>query len=262
MTYITQFQKEINDKGWFIVKNAISPQLIKKLKSELYAVNAEYKKIQYRNGVGKETENAMHHTVVMCPSTLELLDTIESSPIHSLLTCYFDGKYILNTLGGSIVKPHTKIYTQNIHRDVRSNFGRSNLTINTVVMLDDSTIENGCTWMYSGSHLQTDKPDKETFYSRAERAPCKAGDIILFDGNIWHAAGNNTSTEDRALLTPIYSKPLMKQQLDYPRAFGYDFSRRISPELKQVLGYNALTPVTIDEFYKPLPERFYKQDQG
>ena len=129
-------------------------------------------------------------------------------------------------------------------------------------MLDDSTEENGATWMYSGSHKFAEKPDEEDFYKNSVRATGKKGDVLIFDGNIWHAAGKNRSKNVRRILTPIYTKPFMKQQLDYPRAFGYDFIYNISDELKQTLGYNALVPTQLTEFYQPQEKRFYKSNQG
>jgi len=256
---LEQFKQDMDDKGWFILEGAASSELVSRLKKELNGIYPLYRKIQEKNNVAHLTEDTMHHTVVMSPSTLEFLD---QNPAHPYLECYFEGNYILNTLGGSVVTPNSGIYTRNIHRDARSFSGEQHLLVNTLLMLDDSTIENGCTWMYSGSHRVPDKPSEEEFFSNAVRVPCKAGDLIIFDGNIWHAAGKNTSAKNRNLLTPIYTKPLIKQQLDYPRAFGYDFAYNISDRLKQILGYNALTPVTISEFYKPNEDRFYKSDQG
>jgi len=256
---LEQFKHDMDKKGWFILEAAAPNDLVSRLKKELNEIYPLYRSIQEKNKVADLTEDTMHHTVVFSPTTLEFLD---QNPAHPYLESYFEGNYILNTLGGSIVTPNSTIYTRNIHRDSRTFSSDQHILVNTLLMLDDSTIENGCTWMYSGSHKMPKKPDNEEFFSNAIRLPCKAGDLIIFDGNIWHAAGKNTSNENRNLITPIYTKPIIKQQLDYPRAFGYDFAHRISERLKQILGYNALTPTTIAECYKPNEDRFYKSDQG
>jgi len=253
------FLKNIQEKGWVRFKGVYDEELVNKVNFELEHLDKIYSPVQKEAGVYDRSRNAYHHTIMVCRSMLELIDP---NPINEFLETFFGGKYILNTMGVSIVMPKVDIYTQQVHRDVRSFTGNFRLLINTLIMLDDSTEDNGATWMYSGSHKMPDKPTDEEFYANAEQAIGSKGDVLMFDGNIWHAAGKNNSPQRRRIITPIYTKPFMKQQLDYPRAFGYDFARTISPELRQTLGYNALVPTRLDEFYQPAEKRFFKMDQG
>lgn len=256
---ILKHEREIEERGWTAFRGVYAADQIKKVCDELDSIRPIYDQVQTEQGVIEETRNAYHHTVVLSPAQLEL---INPNPIHDFLEHYFDGRYILNTMGTSYVLPKKGIYTQNIHRDIRTFSGDIRLTVNVLIMLDDCTADNGATWMLEGSHKQDDKPDPDFFYEKAIRATGKAGDVLVFASNIWHAAGVNQSDKVRRIITPFFSKPLMKQSLDYPRAFGYDFEHRIPDQLKQILGYNALTPTTITEFYKPREKRFYKSDQG
>ncbi len=256
---IEKLDQDIVKNGWAVLRGLYSAELMERIKQELETLRPLYDKIQKEQGVYEETRNAYHHTVVLSPAQLEL---INPNPIHDFLEHYFEGRYILNTMGTSYLEPQSDLYTQNIHRDIRSFSGKGRLLINTLIMLDDSTEENGATWMLEGSQNTDTPPEEEYFYANAIRALGKAGDVLMFDGNIWHAAGVNTTKNPRRIITPFYSKPLMKQGLDYPRAFGYDFALHIPDQLRQLLGYNALTPTTISEFYKPRDKRFYKPDQG
>jgi ectoine hydroxylase-related dioxygenase (phytanoyl-CoA dioxygenase family) len=129
-------------------------------------------------------------------------------------------------------------------------------------MLDDFTLDNGATYLLSGSHLKKDKPGDEEFFLQAHRAVGKSGSIVLWDSNIWHAAGENKTDAPRRSLSLIYSKPFMKQQFDYPRAVGYEDLDSLSDNFKQIVGYNARVPATLDEWYQPPEKRFYKKDQG
>jgi len=54
----------------------------------------------------------------------------------------------------------------------------------------------------------------------------------------------------------------VKQQLDYPRALGDEFGASLSPVLRQVLGYNARVPASLDEWYQPPERRLYQKSQG
>jgi ectoine hydroxylase-related dioxygenase (phytanoyl-CoA dioxygenase family) len=100
------------------------------------------------------------------------------------------------------------------------------------------------------------------FFRDAARAVAPAGSMVMFNSNLWHAAGVNRSDHSRRALTLAFTRPFVKQQLDYPRALGYDRGDSFSPALRQLLGYNARVPTSLDEWYQPLERRLYKRDQG
>src|SRR5712672_1916662 len=97
-------------------------------------------------------------------------------------------------------------------------------------------------------------PRDEDFYRDAVRAVAQAGSIVVFNSNLWHAAGPNRSRGPRRGLTLAFTRPFMKQQMDYPRALGYERAASLSLELRQVLGYNARVPTSLDEWYQT-PDR-------
>jgi ectoine hydroxylase-related dioxygenase (phytanoyl-CoA dioxygenase family) len=84
--------------------------------------------------------------------------------------------------------------------------------------------------------------------------------VVVFNSNLWHAAGANTTSTARRALTIAFTKPFIKQQLDYPRALGYE-RQDFSPTVRQLLGYNARVPASLDEWYQPPEKRMYKSDQ-
>ena len=131
-----------------------------------------------------------------------------------------------------------------------------------LVMLDDFTPDNGATYLLTGSHRRAERPPDDLFFRDAVRAVAAAGSILVFDSNLWHAAGVNRTDRPRRALTLGFTRPFMKQQLDYPRALGYDRSETLSPALRQLLGYNARVPASLDEWYQPPEKRLYKRDQG
>jgi ectoine hydroxylase-related dioxygenase (phytanoyl-CoA dioxygenase family) len=129
-------------------------------------------------------------------------------------------------------------------------------------MVDEFTIDNGATYLLSRSHLSDEKPDGKYFYDYAERAIGSCGSILLFDSQLWHAAGFNTTSAPRRALTLAFTRPFQKQQLDYPRLLGYHNGALFSEDLRQIIGYNSRVPESLDEWYQPIDKRFYKQGQG
>jgi ectoine hydroxylase-related dioxygenase (phytanoyl-CoA dioxygenase family) len=251
---------EFHNNGYVLLSDVYPKSLMSEIKEEFYRHESEFIAIQKKQGVYEKVIDATHHSLLLCRGMLRLL---EPNKLTQFLDLFFLGqKYILNTMGLSKIRPNGKVYTQNIHRDVRSFHGATQLWINALIMLDDSTRENGATWVMSGSEKLDQRPSESVFFESAHQVEGNSGDVLIFHGGIWHCAGENKTKDTRHIITPFFSRPFIKQQLDYPRAFGIDFSRNCSEHLKQILGYNSLIPSTLEEFYQVDENRFYKRSQG
>jgi len=248
----------IKEKGWVILENIVERELIEELNLNIDKAYEVCRSIQINNGIEANTDGTVHHLLAFKGC---FLDFLSKSYCHDILSKYFESPYILNTYGGVINLPQKASYVANIHRDIRT-FYNIPMMMNMLVMLDDFTLENGATYLLSGSHLKNDKPESEEFYSKADRATGKAGSILLFDSLLWHAAGLNTTNKARRALTLAFTRPFQKQQLDYPRLLGYEMMDSFDENLKQVLGYNSRVPTSLNEWYQPPNKRYYKPGQG
>ncbi len=219
--------------------------------------------VQVKNGISEVTDGTVHHLLVDKNESvyLEILSKICTPDTYNFLKEYFSSNFILNTYGGVINLPSKPSYVANIHKDIRFFSDEFPFMINLLIMLDDFTLENGATYFLSGSHKKADKPSEEDFYQNSKRAVGKRGDIIFFNSNLWHAAGLNKTNTARRAITINFSKPFMKQQMDYTRAIGYYKVENMSKELKQVLGYYSRVPTNLDEWYQKPENRFYRPGQ-
>lgn len=256
---LNDFTKAINDYGWVVYEEALDGTFVDEINEDLIRAYEVRRQVQVKNGISINMEGTLHH----------LIDT-EGFGLKFLSQMYCDqemkqflkGNYVVNAFGGVMNAKGNTPYVQNIHRDIRSFMGDVKLMVQMMVLLDDFTEENGATYMLTGSHKVDEKPDPETFYAKADRAVAKKGSIILFDSNLWHAAGTNTTDKLRRVLTLSFTRPFLKQQLDYPRSLGYQFGDSLSEELRQVLGYKSRVPANLQEYYQPLHKRMYQPDQG
>jgi hypothetical protein len=249
----------LGSDGWVLVKDAVGSDLLDRLRGDLEAAYTSQRTIQIRNSVGDGTNGTVHHLPIAGGSFLEFLDRRFCG---ELLDAFFSGPSILNTFGGVLNQPDDLSYVGRVHRDLRSFSGNLPLMAQLLVMLDDFTEENGATYLLSGSHRMREQPGDDLFFRDAIRAVAPAGSIVVFNSNLWHAAGPNRSRGPRRALTLAFTKPFMKPQLDYPRALGYECVASLSPVLRQVLGYNARVPASLDEWYQPPERRFYQKNQG
>ncbi len=247
------------EHGWVLLPSIVGAEFVDRLARELDRACADQREVQLRNGVGNGTRGTVHHLPCAGGPFLELLEHDHGQP---LLEQYFQGPYILNTFGGLLNLPHDPSYVIRIHRDQRTFSGDLHLMAQLLVMLDDFTEDNGATYLLTGSHRLREKPSDDVFFARAARAVGPAGSIVVFDSNLWHAAGVNRTDRPRRALTLAFTRPFIKQQLDYPRTLGYERRESFSPALRQLLGYNARVPASLDEWYQPPSKRMYQRDQG
>lgn len=257
---LAAYAELMRERGWVIFESAVAPDLVARMRDDLEASWDVCRAHQERNGVAADADRTVHHLIGIKPSFLDYIDA--SAPLTPYLEHYFEGRCILNSFGGAInTRGHTS-YAQRIHRDIRSFSGDMPLLLNTLVMLDDFTADNGATYLLGGSHKAAEKPETDDFYARAERAVGPAGSLLVFNSNVWHAGGENKTPGLRRSVTPMYCRPFIKPQFDYPRVLGYDRGEDFTPNTRQILGFNARIPASLDEWYQPPERRMYRSDQG
>ncbi len=71
------------------------------------------------------------------------------------------------------------------------------MNMQTLIMLDEFTVENGATAVIPYTQLEVDWPDEATFMQRKIQVTGKLGTTLVFPGLIHHAAMSNNSNADR-----------------------------------------------------------------
>jgi hypothetical protein len=249
----------MKERGWVMLDSLVPQNLVARMAHDIEKAYIRCRAIQERNGISDITEYTVHHLLGQEDSFLEYL---EGQYIDAYLRHHFSGPFILNSFGGAINMKSSRNYAHRIHRDVRTFTKDYPLIVNTLVMLDAFTKQNGATYLLNGSHHLEEKPDEDYFYTHAEQVLGPAGGVLIFDSNVWHAAADNVTDAPRRSVTPMYSRPYIKQQFDYPRALGESVSSRFSDAMRQVIGYNSRVPASLDEWYQPPEKRMYKPGQG
>lgn len=249
---------DLKARGWTVLPGVVSPVMLAWMRGDMDVALKFCRDWQVCNDVGGGTEGTVHHLAAF-PVLGSFLAFLDINPAANVIADFFGGPYILNSFGGNFNLPGRPHYANKVHRDQRS-WSHDRLMLNTLVTLDDTTQENGATWLLSGSHNEPGKPSDELFNNQAVQVCAPAGSIILWDSRVWHRAGDNRADKPRRIVTPIFTRPWMKQGFDYPRALGYDVTWQ--PALHQVLGYNSRVPATFDEWYQPPDKRMYLGSQG
>lgn len=245
-------------RGWVLFPQQISSSFLQTLKKDLRTAIARCDLLRKKNGLGEGTLGAAHHLVGYEKSFLDLLGSL---PLLDFVESYLGTSCILNSFGGAFNQQELRTYLLNPHRDTKVFSRGTPSMVNMLLMLDDFTLENGATYILSGSHhLPESYPSQELFYQAADRLVGPAGSLVLFDGNCWHAAGANTTLRDRGVLTLTFTIPYLKPQLDYMNLF--EDPESLSPQVKKLLGFYAQIPQNLEEWYQPLEKRKFNPTES
>ncbi|MCY0970994.1 phytanoyl-CoA dioxygenase family protein [Chryseobacterium wangxinyae] len=246
--------------GFCKFENAISQEWVGKINNALPKIFEEHEKMRRENNnpissnglamnalVGNEILfDFLQHII-----DLKILDWIEEN--------YFNAKCILNSFTAlSNIPGEDKVFHKKVHRDIRGFSSDVPLMLNMLVMLDDFTTENGATLLLPSSHQNSEVPSDEDFMKNSVQATGVAGDIIIWNSNLFHASGTNTTQTVRRGLPITFSLPFYKQLLDYPRAIGYEKYDVFNEKMRRILGYDARVPGSVSEWYSPSDKLLYK----
>jgi len=129
--------------------------------------------------------------------------------------------------------------------------------LNIIWCLTDVTFENGATLFIPGSHRWQGRGDVPAdAVKRLQPFEAKAGSIIVMEGRIWHTSGANiTPDQDRALLFGYYTRPFLRQQVNWNAGLSAATQASLTPQMRRWLGLD-LTANTGDA-----PDLRYLEDQ-
>ncbi len=110
-----------------------------------------------------------------------------------------------------------------------------------VILLEDSTIDNGCTTVVPGSHQSAKFTDRE--FKNLKPLEGKAGDLILWDSRLWHGTNENITGDSRWALIATLSMWWIKPSMDIVRGMSEDIYDKCSDHQKQFLGFCSIPPI-------------------
>ena len=253
---------ELKEKGYTIIQNLVDENWLGLLRDALDKSFIEHKKIQLNNNNDIQTNGVALHVLLSNPIFINFLEYLQNKKFFEFLSeSFFNSKCIINSFSALDNLPNQPNFSSIVHRDLRFYSGDFPIMLNCLLMVDDFTIENGGTYLLPYSHLEKRKPSDEEFFQNAIQSVGKKGDMLIFNANVWHSSAPNITQGHRRAIPITVSKSFMKQLLDYPRAIGYDKIDSFKLELQQLLGYHSRVPASLDEWYQPENNRFYKKDQ-
>lgn len=246
--------------GYFKFENAINEDWIVKINNSLPKIFAEHEKLRRLNDNPIRSNGLAMNALVGNKVLFDFLQNlVDLKIIEWIENNYFKQKCILNSFTAlSNIPGEDKVFHKKVHRDIRGFSGNVPIMLNMLIMLDDFTPENGATLLLPKSHLKDEVPTDEYFLNNAIQAIGQAGDILIWNSNLYHASGTNKTQEVRRGLPITFSLPYYKQLLDYPRAVGYNKYDSFNEDVRRLVGFDARVPESVREWYSPADKLLYK----
>ena len=135
---------------------------------------------------------------------------------------------------------------QILHTDSRFISSTKPLTINVFWLLDDFNKFNGALRYIPGSHKFLKFPNNKKINKKEVKVIAKKGDVIIFDGNLWHGNDKKFKDLDRWVLVfryaPWFYRPAFLNEYNTPN----NIYKLLTKKQKTLLGFKHIPPK--DEF--------------
>jgi ectoine hydroxylase-related dioxygenase (phytanoyl-CoA dioxygenase family) len=242
---------EVNTRGYTILRAALPASRIRDLRIAFDGLLAKDER-QW----GKERLVAMRQYGAIRNLANEddaFVDLLQESPVYELLDKLLAQNYILHSFDGLVLFPGDGRFPWDFHTDVTPLTGVAFPAchipaINCLYYLDDVSMENGATWMVPSSHKSVlMKPPLEILAENAHQAVGRSGDVLMFDGRIWHCAGENKTQAPRRVLKTLFCEPWFRPQMDYWRAIAPEIRRRFSQRTLRLIGSDSTPPSNVED---------------
>lgn len=239
--------EELNILGYTVLENVLSPEEIQLAQSKIFSVyETQKQETEGHFDISQTVEN----NIARMPFAYDeyfynLLNNNKIIPyIKEILGDYF----ILQTQNGVIVEPNLAHSQNKWHRDLSYMNYVSNppLAVNAFFCITDFNLKTGATHLLPYTHNINFEPSPEYMEKHAVHVEAKAGSVFLFNTMMFHRTGLNISDGTRIGINHLYSKYILKQQIDIPSILN--FKSPEDPFLNMLLGFDSKVPTSVLEF--------------
>lgn len=238
--------EELRINGFTILKNVLNEKQLEEARKRLDALNDEQTKrlsAEYLNKINELN-------LVRCPFIEDefFLTILTARRVNEIVEHMLGNYYIVHLQNGIVNKPKEEHHQSSWHRDLPyQNYEISSpLAISALFCIDEFSEQTGGTLVLPFSHRLEKIPSNDYINKFSIVANAPAGSVIVFDSMLLHKAGYNKSENIRRGINNMYVKPILKQQVNIPKALNGKFSD--DPDLRKLLGYDSVTPDNVDQW--------------
>jgi len=227
--------ERVSRDGFTIVEQAIEPDLVQALNAALARLERELDARPATNGFeGRATVRIYNLLAHGTP--------FEQVPVHPsvlpVIEGVLDAGCLISSLSSIAIDPGE--IAQPIHADdmvIPLDKPHRPIVCNSMWALTDFTEANGATRLVPGSHKLAN-PEYGGGYETIA-GEMRAGDVLIWDGSLWHGGGANTTGQRRMGMAMNYCAGFIRQQENQQLGLAPDQVRAFSPRLRELVGYGV-----------------------
>jgi ectoine hydroxylase-related dioxygenase (phytanoyl-CoA dioxygenase family) len=257
---MVQFLESLNRDGFYIFENVFDAQKVNSWKEKTIGILRQQEKqfgVDHLKSIGE-----LGIARSLLEYDLSLSEVFLNPLAEEVLARTVGDTAILHLMNGIVLEPERGHSQRRLHRDFAKDFIPSKiLSLNVFVLLDDFSKENGGTEFVPGTHRWDTVPSDSYVQDHIKVLSAPAGSLAVFDSMILHRAGENKTKSVRAALNMQFTRPFIKQQIDYPNFFKGSIDKE--SRLAQRMGFWSVAPRGVAEYRVSDPKlRTYRAGQG
>jgi ectoine hydroxylase-related dioxygenase (phytanoyl-CoA dioxygenase family) len=238
MTSVEDHLAAIASQGYSLIKHVITPQKADEIAAALLNLEDTLEIKPYDNVFeGSKTVRIYN---LLIHGTL-----FEDFPVHErvlpIVEGVLDRECLVSSLSSISIGPDETL--QPLHGDdqvIGLPRQETPLVCNTMWALTDFTEENGATRIVPGSHKEPTYPDYLN-QDDIETIPAEMskGDVLIWNGALWHGGGANETNERRVGVAMNYCAGFIRQQENQQLGIPFEHAKTFCPRLQELIGYGT-----------------------
>ena len=234
---------QLHEDGWCVIPDVLDPAATRQALDRLWAAADESRRRGVDTYMPVLDPNASNVRVFFLMELDAIFrDLIAHPTAVEMVRSLLGREFLISNFTANIARPGSK--SMALHSDqslVVPEPWVQPWALNVIWCLTDVTFDNGATLFIPGSHRWQTRADVPADANRRlQPFEAKAGSIIVMEGRIWHTSGANiTADRDRALLFGYYTRPFLRQQVNWNAALSAETQASLSPQMRRWLGLEA-----------------------
>ena len=237
---IEQVRRDIEEFGYGLVADALSPEQLKTLKNRIREQADGEKEAgvgEFDGGVNSPNQRIFN----LANKGDEFLDLLDNPLIDSLIPDFLGDGAIIFSYTANIARPgNTPMPIHTDQGSIQPPIRDIPLGLNTMFFLEDVTESNGGTRVFPGSHKGNVAPDDLFDITDTVAAEGKAGTALVFESRLWHTTGPNTESKgERPVIILFFVRAFLRQQENMFLSLSPEVLDKLSDRHKAFIGYRV-----------------------
>ena len=231
---------QLREEGWAVIPDVLTVEEAKDVLSRLWKAKEAATSRGDRTHMPRLDPNEANVRVFHLLELDQIFrDLIAHPTAVEMVKSALGEQFLISNFTANIARPGSQ--SMALHSDqsiVVPEPWKETWALNAIWCLTDVYGDNGATLYIPGSNRYESRADVPSNADKLLRPfEAKAGSIVLMDGRIWHTSGCNiTKDQDRALLFGYYTKPFLRQQVNWTAKLSRELQDSLSEEMREWLG--------------------------